>query len=293
MNKTQLSEAEAFLAVADSGAFGAAARELGLTQSTVSRRVAALESRIGHRLVERTTRRVALTQEGHNFAVDLRDILLRLTDAEARLHAGSAEPHGTLRITMPTAYGRNCALPRLAALAELHPKLRFDVDLSDRYVDIIDEGFDLAIRLTEPTGSGLVARPIDRFKLFICAAPSYLNDRPEVSAPHDFLDHDCIVQRTYAPRTTWHMGWQDAQVDLNITPRWTVSDMAAARGLALSGAGISVLPSYLVDDDLAERRLFALLPDAVLAKIEVYAVFPASKARYGKILHAIEALNVV
>ena len=150
MNKANFSEAEAFLAVVDRGGFGAAARELGITQSTVSRRIAALETRIGKRLVERTTRRVALTEAGLAFANDLRDVLARLADAEGRVQSEGSEPEGLLRVTMPTAYGRTSVLPRLAALARRYPRLRFELDLSDRYVDILEEGYDLDRCMSAP-----------------------------------------------------------------------------------------------------------------------------------------------
>jgi DNA-binding transcriptional LysR family regulator len=140
MNKASFSEAEAYLAVVDRGGFGAAARELGVTQSTISRRIAALEQRIGKRLVERTTRRVTLTEAGLAFANDLRDVLARLADAEGRVQSEGSEAEGLLRVTMPTAYGRTSVLPRLAGLAKRHPRLRFELDLSDRYVDILEEG---------------------------------------------------------------------------------------------------------------------------------------------------------
>src|SRR5690242_20065943 len=150
MNKASFSEAEAYLAVVDHGGFGAAARELGVTQSTISRRIAALEQRIGKRLVERTTRRVTLTEAGLAFANDLRDVLARLAEAEGRVQSQGPEAEGLLRITMPTAYGRTVVLPRLAVLGQRHPKLRFELDLSDRYADILEEGYDLAIRIAEP-----------------------------------------------------------------------------------------------------------------------------------------------
>src|SRR3954469_7757254 len=133
MKKASFSEAEAFLALSDQRGFGAAARELGVTQSTISRRIAGLEARIGQRLVERTTRRVALTEAGIAYAAELRDILLRLENADARLQSRTAEPEGLLRITMPTALGRASVLPCLSRLAARYPRLRFELDLSDRY----------------------------------------------------------------------------------------------------------------------------------------------------------------
>lgn len=283
MNRANFSEAEAFLAVVDLRGFGAAARELGVTQSTISRRIAALEQRIGKRLVERTTRRVTLTEAGLAFANDLRDVLARLADAEGRVQSESAEPGGLLRITMPTAYGRACVIPKLAAIARRHPRLRFEIDLSDRYVDILQEGFDIAIRIAEPTQTGLVTQRIDRCGLHVCAAPDYLARSGTISVPQDFADHACIVQRTYTPRNKWRMEWFGDLIEIEIAPHMIVSDMAAVRSLALEGAGIAVLPSYLASDDLAAGRLMEVLPEASLPAISVFALFPHHRASLSKI----------
>lgn len=291
MNKASLTEAETFLALAESGGFGVAARELGITQSTVSRRIAIMEARLGHKLVERTTRRVTLSEVGEAFAAELRDIILRLGEAEARLLKAESSPRGLMRISMPTGYGRSRVIPRLAVLGARHPDLRFDLDLSDRYVDIIGEGYEMAIRLAEPRESGLDCRRIDRFQLHLCAAPAYLAARTLPSEPAELLAHDCIVQRTYAPRATWRMVWHGKPVELTIMPRWTVTDMAAARLLALSGAGIALLPSYLVEQDLLAGGLTALLPETRLAEVNVYAVFPSSRIALGRIGPVLESLT--
>ena len=283
MNRANFSEAEAFLAVVDLRGFGAAARELGVTQSTISRRIAALELRIGKRLVERTTRRLALTEAGLAFANDLRDVLARLADAEGRVQSEGAEPEGLLRITMPTAYGRTCVIPKLAAIARRHPRLRFELDLSDRYVDILEEGFDIAIRIAEPTQSGLVTQRIDRFRLHVCAAPDYLARSALIRTPQDLADHACIVQRTYAPRNKWRLEWSGDLIEIEIAPQIIVSDMAAVRSLALEGAGITVLPSYLATDDLAAGRLVEVLPEASMPDISVFASFPHHRASLTKI----------
>ena len=283
MNRANFSEAEAFLAVVDLRGFGAAARELGVTQSTISRRIAALEQRIGKRLVERTTRRLALTEAGLAFADDLRDVLARLADAESRVQSEGPEPEGLLRITMPTAYGRTCVIPKLAVIAQRYPRLRFELDLSDRYIDILEEGFDLAIRIAEPTQSGLMTQRIDHFGLHICAAPGYVARSAAIAAPRDLADHACIVQRTYAPRNKWRFEWSGDPVEIEIAPQLIVSDMMAVRSLALEGAGIAVLPSYLATDDLAAGRLVALLPEASLPELDVFASFPHHRAKLSKI----------
>ena len=291
MNKASFSEAEAYLAVVDRGGFGAAARELGVTQSTISRRIAALEQRIGKRLVERTTRRVTPTEAGLAFANDLREVLVRLADAEGRVQAEGSEAEGLLRVTMPTAYGRTAVLPRLAVLAKRHPRLRFELDLSDRYADILEEGYDLAIRIAEPTQSGLVSERIDRFTLHVCASPDYMAKHPPIERPQDLAAHACIVQRTYAPRSKWRFEWSGDLIEIEIAPRIIASDMMAVRSLVLDGTGVAILPSYLACDDLASGKLVAVLGEAGLPAINVYASFPHHRAGLSKIEVAVEELR--
>ncbi len=291
MNKASFSEAEAYLAVVDRGGFGAAARELGVTQSTISRRIAALELRIGKRLVERTTRRVTLTEAGLAFANDLRDVLARLAEAEGRVQSEGSEPEGLLRVTMPTAYGRTSVLPNLALLSIRYPRLRFELDLSDRYVDILEEGYDLAIRIAEPTQSGLVSERIDRFTLHVCASPDYVANHAPIERPQDLAAHACIVQRTYAPRSRWRFEWSGDLIEIDIAPRIVVSDMMAVRALALDAAGVAILPSYLARDELACGRLVELLGEAGLPTINVFASFPHHRAGLSKIRAVVEELR--
>ena len=174
MNNMGLSEAETFLVVAECGGFGAAARELGVTQSTISRRIATLEARLGVRLIERTTRHVALTDAGRSYANELHDILLRLRDADARAQRGTAEPEGLVRVTMPTALGRASVVPALARVVRRYPKLRFELDLSDRYVDLGEGTYDVAVRLSTTPQSGIREEQIASFGLCLCASPGYL-----------------------------------------------------------------------------------------------------------------------
>lgn len=292
INGSRFLEAETFLAVADTGGFGAAARELGVTQSTISRRISALEARVDHKLIERTTRRVALTEDGLALAVDLRDVLARLADAESRLHADTAEPQGTLSITMPTAYGRAKILPRLAALAIAHPRLRFRIDLSDRYVDVLDDGFDIAVRLSKSALTGVQTQKIDSFEVAICASPAYLVTAGSPATPSDLSEHACIVQQVYAPRSSWRFGWQGQSVEIDINPRFVVSDMTAISKLAVGGAGIAILPSYLIEDDLVAGRLVKLLPNANLPVIDVFAAYPRQKAKLGKVMATLTELSL-
>lgn len=290
MKKTSFLDAEAFLALADQRGFGAAARELGVTQSTISRRIAGLEARIGHRLVERTTRRVALTEAGESYASELRDVLLRLENADARVQSQTAEPEGLLRITMPTALGRACVLPSLTRLAQRHAGLRFELDLSDRYVDLLDGGYDVAIRLAAPTQSGIDARHLGSFGLHLCAAPGYAERRGRISDPSSLALHDCLALRTYAPRISWTMTWQGRTMDIDISPRMIVSDMVAIHRMVLDGAGVSLVPSYLAAPDLTAGRLVEMLPGVGLPKLDVYAAFSRDRASLRKVAVLLEEL---
>ena len=163
--------------------------------------------------------------------------------------------------------------------------------MSDRYVDILEEGFDVAIRIAEPTQSGLVSRRIDRFGLHICASPGYLARSVPIARPQDLSQHECIVQRTYAPRNKWRFEWSGDSIEVDVMPQFVVSDMTAARALAQAGAGIAVLPSYLVKDELVAGTLVEILREAVLPHIDVFAAFPHHRAVLSKIGVLVDGLK--
>ena len=189
-------------------------RELGVTQSTISRRIATLEAKLGVRLIERTTRHVALTDAGLSYASELHDILLRLRDADARAQRGTAEPEGLIRITMPTALGRASVVPALARVSRRYPKLRFELDLSDRYVDLSEGTYDIAVRTSTTPQSGIREERIASFGRCLCASPDYLETHGTITELSQLGAHDCLALRTYAPRTTWQVIWRGEPAEL-------------------------------------------------------------------------------
>ncbi|MFA7892169.1 LysR family transcriptional regulator [Pseudomonas putida] len=277
MNRASLADVEAFLAVATLNSFGAAARELGLAQSTVSRRISNLETRLGHRLILRTTRKVTLTDSGVHYAADLREVMARLEAADARLQSDSPEVEGTLRITMPTAFGRTSILPIISSLASQYQRLRFELDLSDRYVDILDSEFDIAIRMTPSTQSGTHCELIHRFALRLCASPLYLEMCSRIDDMADLINHTFLAQRVYAPAVTFPVTWHDQKKTLQINPRISVSDATALKTLCLKGSGLGVLPDYLIEDEIASGALVQVLPGLKFNQHEVFAVYPRHK----------------
>lgn len=271
MKTSSFADVEAFLALAQCQSFGRAARELGVAQSTMSRRIANLESRLAQQLVLRTTRRVTLTDAGIAYAAELRDVVARLESADAHVQNRALEPEGVLRLTMPTAFGRVCVLPCVARLAARYPRLRFELDLSDRYVDLLDGRFDIAIRLASPEQSGVDVVRIGGFSPALCAAPSYLAAHGRPRTPADLVHHSCLAQRAYAPLVHWRVTWQGRKTTLQFTPRISVSDSTSLRTLAVDGAGLAVLPAYLVADDLATGRLVEALPGLRFPRSDVFA----------------------
>jgi len=291
MNSASLADVEAFLAVATFNSFGAAARELGLAQSTVSRRISNLETRLGHKLILRTTRKVTLTDSGVHYAADLREVMARLKAADARLQSDSPEVEGILRITMPTAFGRTSILPIISSLAGLYQRLRFELDLSDRYVDILDGEFDIAIRMTPSTQSGTRCKLIHRFALTLCASPRYLEMNGHVRDLADLTTHAFLAQRVYAPAVTFPITWQGQKQTLQINPRISVSDATALKTLCLNGSGLGVLPSYLIEDEIAAGTLVPALDGLQFNDHHFYAVYPIHKEGLPTIKALLESLR--
>jgi DNA-binding transcriptional LysR family regulator len=283
MKKASFSEAEAFLALANHRGFGAAALELGVTQSTMSRRIAALEKRIGQRLVARTTRRVALTDAGLSYAAELRDVLRRLESADARVQNRNTEPEGLLRVTMPKAFGRVCIVPHLTRLLLRYPKLRVELDLSDHYADILEGGFDVAIRLAALQQSGVNTQRLGSFNVHFCASPTHVKTHGLIKEPEDIATYDCLALWTYPPRVRRKAIWKGRDLKIELFPRLLVSDLLAMHRLVVDGVGAAILPSYLVDADLAAGRLVHVMPGLRLPGVDVFVAYPHGRETLAKV----------
>ena len=291
MNPTSLADVEAFLALAACNSFVMAARELGIAQSTISRRISNLESRLGHQLVLRTTRKVALTDAGLSYAADLREVMVKLASADTRLQNGLLRVEGVLRVTMPTSFGRAFVLPRIAKMTALYPALRFEVDLSDRYVDLLDGEFDVAIRLASPAQSGVNYQKIASFGLVLCASPSYYEQCGTLTEVADLAHHVCLAQRVYAPVISFPITWKNRKTTLEINPRISVNDSTSLRTLALAGAGLAVLPRYLVEDHLQRGTLVEALPGLEFAEYDVFAAFLRHRKAAEKVKVFLQAMT--
>lgn len=279
----RISDAELFLAVVAAGGFSGGARRLRRSQPAVSRRIAALEARLGVRLLDRTTRRFALTDAGRVFHARCAAALAALADAETAATDTAAAVRGRLRVSAPPAWARAQLAPLLPALAAQHPQLALELLLLERYVNLVDEGLDVVIRLGPLPDSSLAGRRLARGRYVLCAAPAYLARR---DAPRD-LDqlarHPALVLATSEARARWPFRWRGRPRLVTPRPGLVSNDAGLLREAGLAGAGVTVLPTYLIAADLAAGALVELLPQARLPMWEVHALYPSRRLLAGKV----------
>src|SRR6478752_979556 len=265
-----------FAKVASTRSFSGAARELGISQATASKHVQTLEDWLGVRLLHRTTRRVALTDVGEGFFVQCARIL---EDMEAARSAARPESpvRGSMRITAPVVFGSTRLGPLVSDFLHQHPELTLNVELSDRSVDLIEEGYDLAIRAGAAGGTGLVAWPIMSLNYMLCAAPGYLSRHGTPVVPADLGTHHCITG-TDVPGGSWRFDGPDGATSVSIYGRLQVNNALLRCDAARAGAGILLCPSYLVQDDIESGRLVRLLPEYAPTGSTLHAVSPTHRA---------------
>jgi DNA-binding transcriptional LysR family regulator len=253
-----------FLRVADAGGFAVAARQMDLTPASVTRAVQSLEERVGMRLLQRTTRSVRLTQTGERYLETVRRMLEEIEEIEDALrHERSSEVSGTLRLSMPVALGTRHLVPLLAQFKQRHPRLRMDLDFSDGPVDLVEQGFDAAIRVsTKLADSSLSARRIGGSPVVISASPAYLQRHGAPVTLDDLQRHHCL-----------HYAHQEAARNGVSEPQIRANNGEALKGLAVAGLGLIQTPAFLVADELADGRLLRVLPRLDLGEYVVSVVF--------------------
>jgi DNA-binding transcriptional LysR family regulator len=287
----RLGAIQVFAQVVESGSFAKAAERLGLSTSAASRHVAELEGHLQTRLLNRTTRRVSLTESGRAFYERAVQLLGDLEEAEQEASRAAVEPRGTLRITTSVNFGVRHVAPAIAEFLARHPAVRFDVSLSDRIVDLVEEGFDLAIRIGVPGADNLVARKLGETRLVPCAAPAYLESHGAPRMPEELAHHNCFTYEYVSPRALWRFrdrsgGERAVRVAGNLhSNNGDLLAEAAARG-----AGIVFEPAFIVGPDVRAGRLVPLLQDFEPPPVPIYAVYPSRKHLSAKVRRFVEFL---
>lgn len=282
----RLTGLEVFVKVAAAGNLSAAARAMGLSQTMVTKHMAALETRLGVKLFHRTTRRLSITEAGRSYLEASERILAEIEAANASVAADRVEPRGLLRLNAPVAFGTRQIAPLLAEFSERHPLITVELGLNDRLVDLAEEGWDLAIRIGNLANSSLIARRIAPCRVVVCAAPSYLKARGRPLTVSGLSAHNCLgytlSQQTAADR--WAFGAR-AEVSVRVAGNLRANNGDALRAAAIAGQGLIYQPTFIVADDLRAGTLVAVNLDQPTVELGgIYAVFlpdrdPPAKVR--------------
>lgn len=269
-----MEEREAFVEVVRRGSYTAASHALGVPKSTLSRRVANLEARLGIQLLTRTTRSVRPTEVGQAYFERVERLITALADAEADVGACSAEPRGTLRVTAPPNLGHIYVSTVVATYAAAWPEVRVELHLTDRVVHLVEEGFDVAIRAGTLAASSLTARRLGSTGPVLCASPAYLATAPPIDRIQDLTDHACLVHDGVAWGTRWPLA---ESLHVQVNARLTANSWDVLRDAALHHLGVVYIPEVFVSEDLRTGRLTHVLPGQAANPGGLWVVYPPSR----------------
>jgi DNA-binding transcriptional LysR family regulator len=264
-----------FTTVVDAGSFAAAADKLDLSRGMTSRYLAQIEKHLGVRLLNRTTRRLSLTEAGEDYYQRAAQVLGLVEEAEQQAARGAAEPRGTLRINAPVAFGIRHLGPALGDYLARCPQLKADLTLNDRFVDLVEEGFDVAVRIARRIDPGLVARPIARARAFACAAPEYLKKHGAPKSPADLERHNCLTYAYGGPQNAWQFARKGREVSVRVKGSLHGNNGDALCSAAAAGLGIVLQPAFLVHEHVRAGTLVRVLPGWEAESGTVYAVYPS------------------
>lgn len=266
-----------FVAVVEAGSFVAAGEVLRVSKAAVSRSVIELEARLGARLLQRTTRRLSLTEAGRAYYGHCKQILAELEEADSAVGVVSGNPVGRLRINAPYSFGVLHLAPLWGGFMAQYPELELDINLSDRLVDVVEEGFDVVIRISRLQDSTLIHRRLASTRIVACASPDYLARYGVPEAVEDIARHRVIAYSYAAGGDAWRFITPDGEREVQTKPHVRANNGDTCLALALAGQGLVLQPDFIVGTDLAAGRLVQVLPACVPRELDVYAVYPSRK----------------
>ena len=290
----RLTAMETFVRVVESGSFSAVARETSTTQSGVSKQVAALERQLGAQLLSRTTRSLALTEAGERYFAQARRLVAEIAEAESELRQGEQQLNGWLRVAASVGYGRLKLMPLVKTFLAAHPNVKIDLKLNDGFIDLVEGGIDVAIRIGELADSSLIASRIGTTKRVLIASSAYLNSLPKglkvPREPQDLLQHNCIVYSELATQNAWtftagpHASADNgSQVTILSQGNLQTNSSEVIRASVLSGMGIGYSPTWLFEDVIESGDLQILLPDWLTPALPIHIVSPPQRRQSAKV----------
>jgi DNA-binding transcriptional LysR family regulator len=287
----QLEGIMAFVTVVDEGGFSPAARRLGVAKSTISKRIRSLEDRLGARLLNRTTRSQSLTEVGAAYYERCSAIVDAAREAEAAVTHQQTTPHGRLRLSAPMSFGQRYLDPVIAEFLRGHPNAELELDLDDRTIDVVDEGYDLAIRIGSISESSLVMRELLSSRFCIVASPGYLAKRGSPHTPDELFEHDCLLYSYQRSGDSWRFDGPDGPLQVRVTGRMRANNGDALAQAASAGLGLALLPDFIVEREISAGRLCTVLDDWCQQRVAVHAVYPHNRHLSAKVRVFVDLLE--
>jgi DNA-binding transcriptional LysR family regulator len=283
---------QVFARVAQLGTFSAAARALGMSQTMVTKHIAAIEGRLGIKILHRTTRRLTLTEAGRRYLEAAERILTEVEEAEVSAAADRVDPRGTLRVNAPMSFGVRQIAPLMPDFSRTYPAVTVELGLNDRFIDLIEEGWDLAVRIGTLTGSTMIARKLAPCATALCAAPAYLSERGTPRSISDLTAHNCLgytLSRAVGP-DRWSFG-KDGKITVPVKGNLRSTNGDALMFAALAGQGLIYQPTFMVNAELRSGHLVSLrLDQPTIEMPDIFAVYPADRHPPAKVRAFIDFL---
>lgn len=284
----RLTSMQIFVRVVEKGGFSAAAEEAGISPTMVGKHVRQLEEQLGVRLLNRTTRRQSLTEIGHLYFERCKQALLEIEAADASVKQMQLLPRGVLRVTAPATFGGQMLAAVIRDYLEHYPDVEIDLSLNDRVVDLVDEGFEVAIRIGELPDSSFIARPLQPYRAMVCASPEYLARRGTPQTPQQLAGHNCLSFAHGNRYNLWQFSLAGVQHEVEVHGNFRANNGLALRTAALKGIGIIMQPEALLREEVAAGRLQRLLGDYELQHRPMHIVIASNRKMTPKLKSFIE-----
>ncbi len=278
-----LSSMAIFAKVVEAKSFTGAAAELGMSKSAVSKHISRLEDRLGARLLNRTTRRLSLTETGAAFYDRCARVVAEAEEAELAVTRLQSEPRGTLRVNAPVSFGALHLAPAIPDFLARYPELHVDLTLNDRFVDLVEDGFDMAIRIARLTDSSLIARRLAPDRRVVCGTPAYFARAGEPEVPEDLMRHNCISYAYMSVQDQWQFVEGASTRSIAVEGNFRANNGDAMRAAVLGGIGVAMLPAFLVGEDLKAGRIKAVLERYTPGRTSIHAVYPHNRHLSAKV----------
>ena len=268
----KLTRIKVFVNVVETGSFSAASERLGLSRAAASKYISQLEAHLGGRLLNRTTRHVSTTESGRMYFERCKDILHAMEEADDMVSGLSGTPKGTLRISAPSVFTERHVVPLISEFTKLYPGVDVEIMVSDRYVDLVDEGYDLAIRVADMESSDLIARRLASCRHVVIASPDYLKNAPPLMTPVDLKNHACLLYN-YTAGGRWPLSKDGIDHSVKISPVMKSNNPEVLLQAAISGMGVTMMPTFITSDAIRSGDLQLVLESYESLMIDIYAIY--------------------